>query len=80
MQVAQALLVFGEAEGELARFESFVAQVFQVSGNLEDFRAAEGVALVFGKVFVVVAGAVSGFFGCVCGIFTVQFATVFFEY
>lgn len=61
MEVAEAFLVLCDAEFESAGFEGFVAEVFEGGGDSEDVGAFPffvGGLLVFGEVFVGVAGLV----------------------
>lgn len=63
VQVAEALLVFFQPEVQVAGFEGFVAELFDFGDDFEDFWAGAGFGLVFGVVFVRVAGRVDCFRG-----------------
>ena len=80
MQVAQTLLVLCEAELKGACFEGGVAEVFEGGADGEDLRALPffaGGLLVFGVVFVGVAGGVGGFVGGFGVVVAGEFAAVY---
>lgn len=61
VEVSDAFLVLVKTEVQIPALESFVAVFFQLACDLDDLLAFELFALVFGKVFVGVAGGIDGF-------------------
>lgn len=61
VEVAEAFLVFVKSQVQVAGLEGFVAEFFYVGYYLDDLGALELFGLVFGIVFVGVAGCVYGF-------------------